>query len=169
MNDVTVYLQPPAKEWVKQFERQKALLENHDHPFIQIEHIGSTSIGTIHAKPIVDLGAAIQMETALCTADYELLAKHGYVFHPHASTKERLFFKKEYDNQIFHLHVMEYESEEWRNKIAFRDELRKNKQLAKQYEQLKFKLAKSHDRPAYTEAKGPFIQNCLEQIKKRNM
>ncbi|WP_010304562.1 GrpB family protein [Kurthia senegalensis] len=166
---MTVYLHPPTKEWAKQFERQKALLKKHCPSFIEIEHIGSTSIGTIYAKPIIDIGTAIEKGTTLSPADYDALQKIGYVFHPHASTRDRSFFKKEYDHQVVHLHVMELGESEWQSKLLFRDKLRNNERLAKQYEQLKMKLAKEHDRPAYTEAKGPFIEQCLKNKKYRNM
>jgi len=64
-----------------------------------------------------------------------------------------------------HLHLLVYESAEWRDRVAFRDVLRANERLASQYLQLKRSLVAQHesDREAYTDAKSEFVREVLDR------
>ena len=69
-----------------------------------------------------------------------------------------------------HLHVVQYESDLWRNHLLFRDYLRAHPQIAAQYENLKRELAQTHreNREAYTEGKNEFIENVLKAAVKNS-
>lgn len=129
--------------------------------FIDIQHIGSTSIPRMPAKPIIDILAGVDsMETArslatkLCSADYTTSAQFN------ASLSDRQWFMRWADGRrTHHLHVVVHGSAAWAERLRFRDALRSNQKLATEYAQLKATMAAKHaqDREAYTDAKAQFV------------
>lgn len=156
-------------KWAKKFEEEKVKLkEILNDKVISIEHIGSTSIEGLGAKPIIDIAIGVKdLETVM---DFnEPLQKLGYEFVYHKEFPERRFFRKgEWRAGTHHLHFYEFESEHWNNQILFRDYLRTYPNALKEYQQLKVNLAAKYrfDRVSYTEAKAPFIQKILYKAKK---
>jgi GrpB-like predicted nucleotidyltransferase (UPF0157 family) len=65
-----------------------------------------------------------------------------------------------------HIHLVPYGSALWHERLAFRDLLRRDRALSDEYARLKLRLAAEfeHDREAYTQAKGPFIEEALARI-----
>jgi GrpB-like predicted nucleotidyltransferase (UPF0157 family) len=141
-------------------ERQR-LLSLLPSTFIDIQHIGSTSIPGMLAKPIVDILAGVDsMETAkaisvkLCSSGYTTSAEFN------ESLSDRQWFMRWADgHRTHHLHVVVYGGEAWFGHIRFRDALRSSRKLATEYADLKTKLAAKHteDREAYTDAKSHFV------------
>ncbi|MGA5691503.1 GrpB family protein [Cytobacillus pseudoceanisediminis] len=155
--------------WSKQFEKEKVKLkEILADKVISIEHIGSTSIEGLGAKPILDIAIGVN-DLEVVSEFIEPLKQIGYEFVYHKEFPERRFFRKgQWRAGTHHLHFYQFEGEHWNNQILFRNYLRNNPDVLKEYRQLKFDLAKKFrfDRVSYTENKAPFIQNVLKKAKK---
>jgi GrpB-like predicted nucleotidyltransferase (UPF0157 family) len=133
-----------------------------DH-LLAIEHIGSTAICGLSAKPIIDIGAAVasSKEAIRYLAP---LTELGYEFRGANGLPGRAYFVKGHP-RTHHLHVLEVTSSAWANHLAFRDYLCKDDHAAKEYDRVKRQLAEMHptDRVAYTNGKAPFIQEILRR------
>lgn len=155
--------------WEKQFEYEnKRIIDVLGDKVVAIEHIGSTSIMGLEAKPIIDIIVGVQdldevsnFVTPLSEIEYE------YVHKP--EVKDRRFFRKGLWGQgTCHLHICEFDSSEWIEKLLFRDYLRLHPNVAKEYASLKKELAYKYkfDRPTYTLKKEPFIKTIIEKARK---
>lgn len=161
-----VRLLPHQEIWAELFEEEKAQLEAAIGPYIlDIQHVGSTSIPGIPAKPIIDIGVAVRNfeEAAVCI---EPIVQLGYVYRGENGIPRRHYFRKG-NPCTHHLHMNEITGVDWQNQILFRDFLRINPEVASEYGRLKSKLAKRHksDREGYLQAKAPFIENVLRIAK----
>ena len=161
-----VALVPYDPDWARSFEAERALLERVLEPWLEggIEHVGSTAIPGVAAKPIVDMVAGVRdLEEA--RAAYEPLEAAGYVDEPHRPEIAHHFAKPalELDRRRFNLHLTEPRSSLWRERLAFRDALRADPSLAAEYEALKLRLARRHgtDVRAYTDGKRDFVHRML--------
>jgi GrpB-like predicted nucleotidyltransferase (UPF0157 family) len=130
-----------------------------------IEHIGSTAIAGIKAKPIIDM--LIGMRALPLSAAIEPMTALGYTFMEGAGGEGRLVFKKRVP-RAFHAHVVLHDGEEWRRHVIFRDWLNVRPQWARDYEALKVDLAARFrdDRVAYTEGKSEFIARAIAEAAK---
>jgi len=128
-----------------------------------VEHIGSTAIPGLDAKPIIDImagGVSLNVSKGLITD----LQRIGYEHRNSDMVLGRLFFAKGTESHRTHnLSVCELGSTFWVGRIAFRDALRTHKEWAQQYGALKRRLAQQypHNRLAYSEAKEPFILSVM--------
>jgi GrpB-like predicted nucleotidyltransferase (UPF0157 family) len=153
-------------EWPRRFEAERATLERVLSPWLHggIEHIGSTAIPGISAKPIIDMIAAVR-ELDEARAAYEPLAAEGYISEPHRPEIAHHFAKPalELGVRTFGLHLTQPSSSLWRERIAFRDALRADPALAADYEAMKLRLACEHsaDLEAYTNGKREFVHRVL--------
>lgn len=133
-----------------------------------VEHVGSTSVPGLDAKPILDIVIAVE-SLRKAAAFAPGLEKLGYIRRPNGDTPSRLFFAKGPEaSRTHHLSVTELDSDTWIEQIAFRDYLRASREVRDEYQALKRQLAKLHpnDRPAYTAKKAEFIQQTLALIAK---
>jgi GrpB-like predicted nucleotidyltransferase (UPF0157 family) len=155
--------------WPAKYEAEKdALLKTAGAWLVAIEHLGSTSVPGLAAKPVIDMVAAVaRLDDAKHVM--EPLAALGYDYVPEYEVEmpERRYFRKGRrgsDGDKYHLHVVEPDSEFWRRHLAFRDYLRAHPEAAREYADLKRRLASEHgtDVDAYTEAKTGFIRG-IEQ------
>ena len=128
---------------------------------IDLQHIGSTAIPGIKAKPILDmLGGVARLDDALlCTAplnaiEYEYIARAGIA-------NDHVFGKG--SPRTHYLHMVEYGSAKWINHLCFRDRLRNDPALAQAYEQLKEELSRkfSDSHAKYHDAKSSFIDEVV--------
>jgi GrpB-like predicted nucleotidyltransferase (UPF0157 family) len=155
-------------EWKKQFEQEKTQIGNVlGNNALAIEHIGSTSIDGLIAKPIIDIAVAVN---DLNDADsfIEPLRTIGYEYVPKADFPSRRFFRKgEWRKGTHHLHVYEITGEQWKNNLLFRDYLKNHPDQLRQYADLKKNLVVLHpdDRTTYTNKKAPFIQKIIDLAK----
>jgi len=148
--------------WSEKFNKEKQNLLSAAGKFLtRIEHIGSTAIPGMVAKPTVDILAAI---TSLQEAKtlIKVASSIGYIYVPEFENElpeRRYFYKDSADEDAFHLHVVELDSPFWKRHIAFRNYLRTHPDEADAYAELKIKLANEHttDRNAYTDGKSEFI------------
>jgi len=124
-----------------------------------IEHIGSTSVPGLAAKPIIDILVTV---AHLGPADLysQRLGSLGYTFFPVLGNAERLTFGKG-SPHTHHLHIVVQGGEAHLRPLAFRNYLRTHPEVARQYEALKRVLAArfQHDRAAYNQAKTDFIRS----------
>ncbi|WP_061860146.1 GrpB family protein [Priestia megaterium] len=166
--DKQVVIEKYTSSWALSFkEEQKFLRGIMSNKAISIEHIGSTSVKGLGAKPILDIMVGVRNLEEV--DDFiEPLSNIGYEHVFHREFPNRRFFRKGlWRAGTHHLHIYKYESEEWNNNILFRDYLRKYTDIRDQYNQLKLKLAQKYtfDRVAYTEAKAPFITDVIQKAK----
>jgi len=134
---------------------------------IEIEHIGSTSVPGLSAKPIIDLMAKFKNFESIDSfiADHLLqLPEWNFVPTELDERPWRRFCVMVKDSHRFaHLHLVPINSERWDQHISFREILKKDEDLRNEYQDLKNRLAKElgNDREAYTEAKAQFIVKVL--------
>lgn len=165
---------PYQEVWESLFLVEKELITNIliDFSKISIEHIGSTAIQGLFAKPIIDILLEYpSLTTATKTIIVAKLNKIDYHNMSNREQKRQISFGKGYDlhdpdKQKFHLHLREKISD-FQDEIFFRDYLRENADVRKKYEELKIDLAKKHknNREDYTQAKTEFITKVTAMAK----
>lgn len=163
-SDAKVQLVPYSPAWPVQFESERLLLKDAIAPWLAgpIEHVGSTAVPALTAKPITDIMAPVRtLEDSRAAID--AVTEVGYVYYPYKPEVMHWFCKPAPSYRTHHLHLVPYESELWFERLAFRNALRETTALAKEYGELKKCLATkfSQDREAYTQAKAPFIRRVL--------
>src|SRR4030095_2499825 len=150
--------------WPSKFQTERVVLERVLAPWLAgpIEHVGSTAIPDMPAKPGIDVMVAVNALEASQAAIDEL-RKVGYVYFPYRSDIMHWFCKPSPAFRTHHLHLVPFGSERWVDCLAFRDRLRRDQPHASEYATLKKKLATEFkfNREAYTEAKTPFLQRVL--------
>lgn len=163
-----VVLEPYNSNWVTQYEDERAaIMDGIGGYIIDIQHVGSTSIPNLDAKPIIDIAVGIE-ELDVGTKFIEPLKKIGYEYRSDAGVKGRHFFAKgSAESRTHYLHVEIFGGELWENHILFRDYLREHGDVMEQYRNIKKELAGLfyNDRGTYTSRKTDFIANVLERAK----
>ena len=159
-----VRLVPYDPRWIELYRIAASKLRDClGHRMTAVEHIGSTAIPGLTAKPIIDIMAGVSTFD-LSKELIAVLQGIGYEHRNSDTVLGRLFFAKGSEsNRTHNFSVCEAGSEFWLGRVAFRDALRTNKELAQQYATLKQRLAQQHphNRLAYTEAKEPFILSVM--------
>jgi GrpB-like predicted nucleotidyltransferase (UPF0157 family) len=152
------YTQLWAELYREEEERIRAAV---GHLIVELQHIGSTAIPGIKAKPILDILAGVaQLEKApLCKAPLEAI---GYDYIANADIANDYVFGKGVA-RTHYLHVVEYGGAKWTNHLCFRDRLRNDAELAQAYEKLKEELSRkfSDSRAKYHHAKSKFIREVV--------
>ncbi|OJD58571.1 GrpB family protein [Bacillus sp. NH11B] len=166
--DGKIIIKPYQQYWHTEFlnEKNKIVPSLHEE-IIAIEHIGSTAVEGLGAKPLIDM--MIGVTNLQITENWrEALEEIGYEYVPKKTPNWRFFRKGKWRAGTHHLHVYIYNSEEWKNNLLFRDFLKNHEWAREEYRELKEKLAATYpfDRVSYTNAKVPFICNILELAKK---
>lgn len=164
---------PYDSAWPKLAEKEIATLKTilPSACLIDIQHVGSTAVSGLSAKPIIDIQIAVTSLPTIKPLAIEQLKNFGYVFWDENPEHDRLFFVKGMppygEKRTHHVHIVEPNSKHWREKLAFRDYLRSHPDAAHAYQQLKMQLMQQYryDREAYTQAKTEFIQASLMKAK----
>lgn len=142
-------------------EEKKRILAAVGSLIIDLQHIGSTAIPGIKAKPILDMMAGVaKLEKALtCKAALETI---GYDYISQAGIANDYVFGKGVE-RTHYLHVVEYGGAKWTDHLSFRDRLRNDPELAQAYEKLKEELSRkfSDSRVKYHDAKAKFISEVV--------
>jgi len=163
--EAPIHIVPYDPSWPAQFERERALLADGLGAWIvaPIEHVGSTAVPGLAAKPVIDIMAPVQSLAASRDA-LSACASLGYLYAPYRSDVMHWFCKPSAALRTHHLHLVPLGSPMWTEKLVFRDYLRRNPAVAAEYAELKQRLARLYefDRETYTDAKGPFIQRVVE-------
>lgn len=161
----TVRIQEYSTNWVKAFEQEKALLlPVFGDNYLDIQHIGSTSIPNLIAKPLIDIGVKIKDIEQLHQIPDDLMAL-GYIERVGRLKGRQLVFAKGGDlNVTHHLHIIEQGEIDWEEKIRFRNILLANPLIAEEYGRLKKMLAAKYqeNRSMYTKSKAQFIRKTLD-------
>jgi len=145
------------------FEAEQRRLKTALGPLLlAIEHVGSTAVPGLPAKPIIDLQASVErLEEARAQA-IEPLEQLGYAYLPHYESwlPGQLFFRKSNGGHwTHHLHILPQDSPRWRDRLLFRDYLRRHAEAARDYAKLKRDLAAAFedDIASYRHAMDAFV------------
>lgn len=159
-----VKLQPHNPVWARAFEDEKSLLiPIFGSSAVAIEHVGSTSVPGLSAKPIIDIEVGLS-NLASWIAFRSKLESAGYASMPDRIRIDEVFMPKGPEARRTHyLHIVAYNSSEWIRTLKFRDILRNDERVRSEYQTLKQALAErfSDNRAAYSAAKASFIQRSL--------
>lgn len=158
-----VWLLPHTELWHQLFAEEEARLRAAiGAQAVAIEHVGSTAICGLSAKPIIDIAVAIRegADAEECVVPLESI---GYEYRGEFGIPGRHYFVKG-EPRTHHLHMVELSSEFWRSHLLFRDYLRQHPKIVSEYDNLKKELAQKHteNREAYTEGKAAFIESVLK-------
>ena len=159
-----VRLAPHNDAWERLYQETKAEVRHIlGTNAIEIQHIGSTAIRGIVAKPILDVAVIVHDREAIHVDEMQ---RNGYVHKGEAGIPGRCFFVKYQDTDCstHHIHCYEPNHPNLLANIAFRDYLIAHPDYARQYNDLKLRLAQQHptDRVAYTDEKTDFIRMILQ-------
>lgn len=170
MREDLITVAPYDASWPVLFDRQRAVLEPVlagvlDGP---IEHMGSTAVPGLAAKPIIDMLARVADHAVVPPLRDDLL-RVGWVSAPEPGDEEgrrSSWCHPTVEHRTHHLHVVERDSTGWPTWLASRDHLRRRPDRAAEYADLKARLAAADpvDRPRYRAAKAPLITAILAEI-----
>ncbi len=157
-------LLPHDPRWAEDFLAEKNRIEAAlGGARVRIEHAGSTSIPTVHAKPILDLailcdaGGLARLAEALRGLGYEYRGRHGDEdSHYYAVLNEG-------DVRLCQAHIYTEARGGWRSKLRFRDVLRRDAALAREYDEYKLRLAVS-GKTEYAEAKSRWVDEFVRKV-----
>jgi len=156
-------------EWPNVYaEERQQILDAVGDIVAAIEHVGSTSVPGLGAKPIIDIMVGVH---SLADAEkcIEPLSLIGYEYRPEleAFIPERRCFQRGPADAHRHLHMVEIASDFWKRHLLFRDFLRAHPDVAAEYERLKRALAAQfgRDREGYTDAKTSFIEAVVARAR----
>ncbi len=163
-----VRLEPYNVEWKKIYKTEAELLQKIIGKYVlDIQHVGSTSIPELDAKPVIDIAVGVKhlSDGEECIVP---LSNIDYKYKHDAGIFGRHFFVKGNEEcQTHFLHIEELNSELWLNHILFRDYLLEHIEERQKYAELKRKLEQkfANNRNAYTKGKEQFIKNILKNYK----
>lgn len=145
-------------------EEQAEIIRVIGDKVVAIEHIGSTAVPELGAKPIIDIMVAVRhlSDADQCIQPLQSIG-YEYVPEPEVQIPEWRYFRKGPQEAHRHLHMVELTSDFWRRLLLFRDYLRSHPKAAREYYALKKQLSTKCglNRKAYTEAKTSFIQSVI--------
>ena len=160
-------LSPYSQKWKVLYEKEAEKIKSVISDFIiDIQHIGSTAIPGMIAKPIIDI--AVMISSLDKAKDLIMpLSALGYYYDKSASSSERYFFRKDEPVQ-YHLSLTAPNVSFWRRQILFRDYLINHPSMAKKYEELKLRMIEKDPtgRKDYLNKKSPFVKKVLELAEK---
>lgn len=164
----SVKLHPYHKQWAAEFEKEKQrLLNKLGDLVVDVQHIGSTSVPGLIAKPILDMSVGVKRFKDARKLE-KSLRELGYSFD--RTFQHQLFFAKGPDaNRTHYLHVMRHKGAKWNNDALFRNYLVKHPHLIKEYAKLKTHLAKQYvqERQKYSDGKNAFIKDTIKMAKRK--
>jgi GrpB-like predicted nucleotidyltransferase (UPF0157 family) len=167
VTDEPIAVVPYDPEWPPRFEAERVLLERVLAPWLEggIHHVGSTAIPGSAAKPIIDMMAGVR-DLQEARAAFALLGEESYLYAPHRPGIAHHFVKPSLrvPEMTHSLHLTEPGSDLWRERLTFRDALRRDHNLRTEYELLKVRLAQERrlEGEAYTAGKHAFVARVLE-------
>lgn len=164
----TIVVLPYDEKWADAFEEiRKELADALGTLAERIEHVGSTSVKGLSAKPIIDIDVVIK-DTSVLDAAIQALAKIGYVHEGNKGIPGREVFDYDGKEHLMnhHLYVCAADAAELKRHVAFRDYLRSHPEAVREYSRIKTEGAKlyPHDIDAYIEHKSPLIESIYREI-----
>lgn len=164
-----VILENHNEKWAEEFEKTKQTLINiYGDNIVDIQHVGSTAIKGIVAKPMLDIAVVLK---AITETVFNTMKENGYEYYGEVISGKHLFILRgEGEVSLQHIHCYEEKNCAlfW-DQIKFRDFIRSHSEFAKEYELLKQELYKmySDDRKKYTEGKWAFFDK-IKQLADKN-
>ena len=156
------------EEWAQMFQDEcEKLLGVFGNEVMNIYHIGSTAIPTIHAKPVIDMLVEVkrldrvdERNGDMKSIGYEAMGAYGMA--------KRRFFMKGGDRRTHHVHVFQHGNDEITRHVLFRDYMIAHPKEAHKYNQLKKRLAKvfPNGMAEYIEGKNKYIKEIDKRAKK---
>lgn len=167
MDETPIEIVDHDSEWRDRFQTER----NRITPILEdcttrIDHIGSTSVPELAAKPIIDCMAVVSdAEGMLGNVDH-LSTWFGYEI-SHVPGDWLLLQREDEDAQAFNLHLIPESCEEWRRNLRFREYLRDTPEARERYESVKREAAAAHpeDIDSYNSAKSDCLQSILEDAR----
>lgn len=162
----TVVLAEYDTRWPDLFEAEKERILDAIGPrVLAIEHVGSTAVPGMPAKPVIDVMAGTRDVGATADDCAAPLQNIGYEHIPRPALSDRRMFRRGawLLECMYHLHMVEMDGITWRRYMVFRDVLRADPVVARSYQELKRQLAVEYrfDRAAYTTAKNWFVESVI--------
>ncbi len=162
------------KEWPKLFDQERNLLLTAlGKTAVCIEHVGSTSVPGLAARPVIDIMVGLQ-DFADADSFVPKVVDLGYTYireYDDVIPDRRFFRKMQNGKDTHHIHMVEIGGEFWERHLLFRDYLRANPKISAEYALLKKRLArhqwKDTDTNDYVEAKTQFIKGVEKQARVR--
>lgn len=159
---MTIAIVPYDPAWPQHYAAEAARLRSLLPVLRELEHIGSTAVPGLAAKPVIDIMAAVDDldEVAPCLP---ALVPHGYAL-IETGMRDRLFLQR----PGFNLHIVTLASWPRRKERLMRDALMADPNAAAEYAALKYRLALKHDDlPTYTQGKTAFVQALMDRVHDR--
>jgi GrpB-like predicted nucleotidyltransferase (UPF0157 family) len=164
-NDEPVHVVPYDSDWPQRFVAERELLAAALGRWLvgPIEHVGSTAVPGLAAKPVIDIMAGVGTLDDSRPA-IPVLERLQYCYSDYRSDVMHWLCKPSPARRTHHLHLVPFRSPLWVERVAFRDYLRGHAETALEYEHLKQQLAERFrfDREAYTDAKTNFISRVVK-------
>lgn len=167
LNKNEVKLVPYTSEWNTEFTRVKdELLKFSDIKADCIDHIGSTAITDMVAKPIIDILVGVDDIEKVDISFIKALHKVGFLRLKVKRPGEIVFAKftdATFEVKTHFIHVVDYDKELWRNLIFFKDYLNANEKAREEYKRLKINYAarENMNNTVYTDLKEPFVKSIF--------
>ncbi len=157
-----VTLERAHDDWALAYEQERArIVAALGEQLLDIQHVGSTSIPNVPAKPILDILIAVRDfdEATVCVGPMIAI---GYTYRGENGIPRRHYFVKG-DPRTHHVHMLEIQSDDWREILRFRDLLRLNPVLAGEYAREKERLVLLHsgNREVYQQEKDKIVESLL--------
>jgi GrpB-like predicted nucleotidyltransferase (UPF0157 family) len=157
-------------------EERRRVLGAIRHKVLALEHIGSTAVPGLGAKPIVDMMAGVR-DSADADECVGLLQPLGYDdVTPEPGNPEWFYClgtraPGQGEGEYIHLHLVKHVSDHWVRHLLFRDYLRTHPETAQRYFELKKRFAAQYgaDRQGYTDAKTRFIESVVAQARREGL
>ena len=165
----TVHLEPHRAVWEADAREKIAALKRIlGETAVDIQHVGSTAIPAVHAKPIIDLAVGVR-ELRNLTPYLETLREKGFVYRGEDVRGQALLVCGDFeaDTRTHHIHVVEWNGAQWRDYLSFRDYLNAFPERAQAYDDCKQHLAARfpNDRKRYTAGKEALIAELLKEAR----
>ena len=159
-------LVPHDPQWSTRFDRESRRLRSVlPAEAVEIQHVGSTAVPGLRAKPIIDIAIAAT-DHRLADEWQVAMSSIGYDYPGDIGIPEHRIYGRDPGIRRFLIHVVDRDGQRWKDLLRFRDLLRWDPQLAVAYQAVKEAAATEHSRGprrSYTNAKAEFIERVLAQ------
>ena len=156
-------------EWKRAFLDERERLRKVLHANISIEHVGSTAVPGLPAKPILDIAVGLTSDTTL-EGIIAAVERLEYIYRGDAGDDGGHVFVRESEPLVrtHHVHVVHLDGPQWRAYLVLRDFLRKSPEARASYaaEKAALALRHPHDRAAYTVGKSEMVSKLLAEARR---
>ena len=164
---ITIKLTDYTTKWIADFKHEKTKLHALIGNDVTIEHIGSTAVPGLIAKPTIDILIGVDdLSKSSCFVSKITSLAYDYIPEYETQLPHRKYFEKIVNGaHIAHIHLVKKGGEFWKTHLLFRNILQSNQTIRREYGHLKQTLARSKwpHRNEYANAKSAFISDVLDQ------